>query len=87
MVFAQTLTVAIVKDNHTAYLDSLEQQLKKEINNLLIGQYDIAYQSFSGNRDSERIQTDLQTIFNSGEADLVIAIGLQSSALLHQKKN
>ncbi|MDR9457630.1 MAG: TolC family protein [Salegentibacter sp.] len=87
MVFAQTRTVAIVKDNHTAYLDSLEQQLKKEINNLLIGQYDIAYQSFSGNGDSERIQTDLHTIFDSGEADLVIAIGLQSSALLHQKRN
>lgn len=86
-VLAQTRTVAIIKDNQSTYLNKLELQLKNEINNLLIGRYEISYHSFSGNDNSKKIEHHIDALFKSREVDLVIAIGLQSSALLHRKKN
>lgn len=45
-VQAQDKTIALIKDNNTPFINQIENELKKEINNLLIGRQAITFVSY-----------------------------------------
>ncbi|MFT4756683.1 MAG: outer membrane protein, partial [Vicingaceae bacterium] len=82
---AQTKTIAFVKDNELPFTNELELKLKEEINTLLLSHFEIYYQSFSGKDNDQLIEQNLASVYTSTSIDLVIAVGLKSSKLMHSK--
>ncbi len=84
---AQNKTVVIIKDNNTPFLVQLEDKLKEELNNVLIARYDVNYIGFSGDDSRELITQKINDVYANTEADLILALGFNSSAVLHQLKS
>ena len=85
-VQAQNKTIAIVKDNDSPFINQLESELKNEISDVLIARYSVDFKSYVGNNDNMLINQHFETIYKNNEVDLVIAIGISSSNLLHTLK-
>jgi outer membrane protein TolC len=86
-VKAQTKKVLIIKDSNTPFLAQLENQLKEELNNVLMARYEINYISFSVNNNSEMFHRKITDAYANNEADLVVGLGFNTSAILHQLKS
>jgi outer membrane protein len=84
-VQAQTKTIAFVKDNELPFTNELELKLREEINTLLLSHFEINYQSFSGEDNEQLIQQNLASVYTATSIDLVIAVGLKSSKIMHSK--
>lgn len=84
---AQEKIIQIVKDNPGPFLQQIEEQLKKEIGDLMIARYSITYRSFDQGEDLSKSGVFLDGLYANKGADLIIALGVTSSQQIDQRSS
>lgn len=86
--FAQNnspLQIALINDSNVGFSVEFENTIKSEISDLLSSRTDLTFESYYLRTNAEQSFEMIEQIYEAGETDIVIGIGLVSSVFLSRR--